>query len=217
MPEHQHIKPNTNDKIKTMNTIGFRHLLILICLSILLGAGCDKDDNNLILELEIGSDSAEISRVIKGIEFKFCLLNEKGEATTLLKEGDKFSFQFSYKNVSGEMLNLDNNILANNSFCEVLNTSQSFGQPFIYLGKDKIGAGAFPFENGKEYTIEFPWINENKVWRLLSNYFKNSNNEILPSGQYYTEFSQAFVFPKTVDDEPLKIDSITFKINFNIK
>jgi hypothetical protein len=115
------------------------------------------------------------------------------------------------------MLNFDNNTLANSSFCKTWNTSQSFGQPFIYLGKDKIGIGAFPFKNGKEYTIEFPWLNEKEEWELLSNYFKNAKKEILPVGKYYTEFSQSFVFPKTIDQEPLKIDSITFRINFEIK
>ncbi len=81
-----------------------------ILLLALVGAGCEKDDEQ-ILEISPASKTAVIQKEVDGIEFKFCLLNEKGEPATVFKEGENFSFLFAMTNKSGKKLYLDNRFL----------------------------------------------------------------------------------------------------------
>src|SRR5512133_882742 len=71
-------------------------LLLPLCMA-LLGSGCEQDDEYL-WEISPDSKSAVIQKEVDDIEFKFCLLNEEGEAATVFKEGESFSFYFSVTN-----------------------------------------------------------------------------------------------------------------------
>lgn len=81
----------------------------------LMGAGCEKDDE-ILWEISPESKTAEIQKEVDGIEFSFCLLNEKGESATVFIEGENFSFNFSFKNKMQDTIVATTEFISSNFF-----------------------------------------------------------------------------------------------------
>jgi hypothetical protein len=191
-------------------------LLIPICV-VLLGAGCEKDEN--LWEISPDSKSAVIQKEVDGIEFKFCLLNEKGEPATVFKEGENFSLFFSIANNRDEKLYFYPSYAYSNEneFCKIFNSSgQDIGKPFLFSGVDKIGIGAYPlFDSENVCVFEQKWLDyRDSTWRWKYGYFESAKQGILMKGSYYTGFNQRFEFS---GDTHFYTDTINFLINFKIK
>lgn len=191
-----------------MKTTLLKISFIFLFLS-LMGAGCEKDDE--IFELQIGDKNATIKKEVDGIEFKFCLLNEKGEPATVFNEGENFSFQFTIENNLDNPIIFDRSLLFAPGFFEVKNEQQSFGYPYKITGIDEIGEAAFSIPTGKSIIMEVLWIPKDDEWSKGFVNYKRDNLQNLPKGKYYTEFSHQFNFGS------IKTDLLTFKINFEIK
>ena len=131
-------------------------IFLFLCL---MGAGCEKEDE-LLWEISPDSKSAIIQKEVDGIEFKFCLLNEQGEPSTIFNEGENFIFQFSSENKRKDTLTFDRGIIGLSEFCEVRNQEgETLGSPFIKpVLLELIGRGAYPFQPKQVYIFEVPWI-----------------------------------------------------------
>ena len=156
-----------------------------------------------------------------GIEFKFCLLNEDGEAVTVFNEGENFSFYFSVTNNRNEKLYFYPYFAYSNdnNFCSVYDSDDEYlGKPFNFKGADEIGIGAYPFESGDTCIFEEPWVNStDTIWRWKYGYYESANQELLAGGNYYTEFKYSFEFVRSDDAPTLLTDTLSFKINFEIQ
>jgi len=195
--------------------------------------GDDKNNQDHTWEIQVNDDQKVIEQTVKGIEFKFCLLNEDSVPSTTFQEGENFFFYFSAKNTRDEDLSFDPDFMqfSMNTFCKVWNAKgDTIGKPFIFGGMEKVGAGAYPFHKGESYKFNFPWLysydlwnslftyeEELETWRLLYTYFDATDQAPLTKGKYYTKFSHKFRFSRTSDEPSLDTDSLTFKINFEIK
>jgi hypothetical protein len=62
------------------------------------------EENTDIREIPIGSANPVINYATNGIDFRFCLLNEEGQPSTIFNENENFSFHFSTINKRDELL-----------------------------------------------------------------------------------------------------------------
>jgi len=194
-----------------MKTTLLKISFIFLFLS-LIGAGCEKDEE-LLWEISPDSETAVIQKEVDGIEFKFCLLNEEGDPATVFNEGENFTFQFSSENKRKDTLTFDRGVIGLSEFCEVRNqVGESLGSPFIKpVLQELIGRGAYPFQPKQVYIFEVPWIDNREAWNKWHGTFKSAKQVAMPNGKYSTKFTYLFNFGN------LKTDSLTFKINFEIR
>lgn len=192
-----------------MKTKILKFCLIILSFS-LLGMGCEKDKD--IFELQIGDEKCLI-KVVDGVEFKFCLLNEQGEPATVFNEGENFTFLFAVRNTRKDTLYFDRGIIGLSDFCEVRNQSgEKMGSPFKKpVLQELIGRGAYPFQPQCEYVFGVPWMDSRQEWSGWHGTFNSTNQSALPKSKYYTKFAYRFNFGH------LKTDLLSFKINFEIK
>jgi len=189
---------------------------LLLAFLMLTAHSCEKD-NNTILEISPNSKTAVIQKEVDGIEFKFYLLNEQGNPSTVFNEGENFSFYFSVTNNSGEKLYFEPGFAYSNSnFCKVYSfKNQDLGQPFRLITVLDIGIGAYPFEKGDTCVFEQLWVDDrDSIWDWQKAVYQSTHKEFLPKGDYYTEFKHKFRF---AGNQPINSDTLNFRINFRIK
>jgi hypothetical protein len=175
------------------------------------------------LEISPDSKSQVIKKEIDGITFNFCLLNEQGQPATVFKEGENFSFHFSITNKTDKKLfffpDFAYSDTERNNFCEVfMSDGEKVGKPFVFLGYDKIGIGAYPFNPSQSYIFEQQWIDHrNSIWRWKYGHYESSNQKHLPAGNYFTQFQSRFEIQNENTGYLFLDTTLTFKINFQIR
>ncbi|MDE5423109.1 hypothetical protein L3073_12895 [Ancylomarina sp. DW003] len=174
-----------------MKTIGFKHLLIPICVSISLGAGCDKDDDKIFLELKTGSDQTQIKKLISGIEFKYCLLDEAKNSKVVFNHGENISFYFSITNKNDSKITIDGKLINSDFFIVKKNSSnESIGKPWTSVFCEySLSPQEFNLEPMETLELIAPW---NVSIESSNSYFPfcfEQNNPIMPIDLYFSEFT----------------------------
>ena len=107
-------------------------LSTVILFLLFIGASCQDDED--LFEIQIGDENAVIQKEIDGIEFKFCLLNDDGEPSTVFNEGENFTFQFSIKNNINDTLPFsDYGFYKLNDFYAVKSIDNYYGKAFSFV------------------------------------------------------------------------------------
>ena len=198
-----------------MKTTPLKISLIFLLLS-LMGAGCVKEDE-LLWEISPDSKTAVIQKEVNGIEFKFCLLNEKGEPATVFNERENFTFQFSLKNNTKEAIPFyDYGFYVTNDFFSVKSERVNFGKPFKFLGYSLTKEARWILADGYSNFI-VPWHEERNEFPMMHGSFKGLNQPFLTQRKYYTQFTYNFTFGDPNKEPEIKTGLLTFKINFEIK
>lgn len=183
--------------------------------------GCEDKSNELVWKISPESRQAVIQNEVKGIVFKFCLLNEDGEPATVFNEGENFSFYFSVTNNRNEKLYFIPKFAYSNddNFCRIFSLSnQDFGKPYFFRGVELIGIGAFPFESNASCVFQQQWIdNRNSAWEWEHAFYESLNREILAKGDYYTEFKYNFEFVSGDSESKFYTNTLSFKVYFKIQ
>ena len=183
---------------------------------IIILTGCQDDEH--FFEINIDAPIAAIQKEVDGVEFTFCIVNNKGEAATVFEEGENFSFYFSIKNNRKESLPFyDYSFYNLNDFCEVNSSNKSYGKPFKYKGLTYSDDIKYLHPGEDTYKFLSPWSDDRENWVYFWSEFEGNNQPSLPKGIYYTEFSHAFIFDVTRWEPELITDKIKFRINFEIK
>jgi len=170
----------------------FKILLTVIATAFLFSS-CEKDKNEL------------------PVDFKFVLLDTLGNEKTVFNQEEDIIFSFQIINNSSEDLMLEN-FFPNDDFFRVYQPDTNeglldYGFPYEAI----VLKGYFSILQNNTLKVEYPWkggVFWNKEYPILSN--TNSNFD-LPSGSFYTEFSQSF----NIGD--IQTEEKHFKINFTIK
>jgi hypothetical protein len=194
-------------------------LLILPLLFAIIGiTACDDkyEDTTDDLSWTISPDSQAqvIEKEIKGIIFKFCLLNEQGKPATVFNEGENIIFSLSLKNNLRESISFSTEFI-NNDFYRV------YGNKNTDMGKAWTGTWCeFRYEKMEIELITSETKELNCPW-LLSNIFqadyplcKGNDMNPLPQGEYSTSLCFGFIY--TIDGKQKSIKDIMFKINFKV-
>lgn len=185
-------------------------LSVVLLLFAFVTAGCQEEED--LFEIQIGDKNAVIQKEIDGIEFKFCLLNEEGEPSTVFNEGENFTFQFSIKNNTGKSLIFsDYSFYKNDDFFSVQSNTQNLGRPFEiltgYLSSDEMRY----IHDGMSSSFICPWQDNREEFFTMYGAFKGLSKMALKNGKYVTAFTHNFQFGD------VETGTLTFKINFEIK
>jgi len=190
-------------------------LSVIILLFSFISAGCQKDD---IFELDIGDENAVIQKEVNGIEFKFCLLNEQGEPSTIFDEGENFTFQFSFKNLK------EDTIIVTTEFVddEFFRVYQVIGTEHIDKGKPWSGIWCDFSLTPQELVISkmdtgiisIPWTVDRGTMSYSPLCSFKTKKKPLNIGRYQTSFDLNFHYK--IDRKERIIDDLKFKINFEI-
>jgi len=192
----------------------FPRIIVFILLVLLTGSGCQKEDE-LFWEISPTSESSVIQKAVNGIEFKFCLLNEKGEPSTVFRKGENFSFVFSFKNKMLDTIVITTEFISSNFF-RVYRLQDNFdmGKPWTGAWCEFSGAPQeFRLSPETENTIKCPWVvteTEKADYPLCA----GESKSYLGKGEYYSNLDLDFHF--TVAGKERVIDNVSFKINFKI-
>jgi hypothetical protein len=205
-------------KTKKLRSITIILFLLPLCL-VLLGAGCDKDED--FLELQIGDENPVIIKEVDGIEFKFCLLNEQGQPANVFNEGENITFQFNIKNNREESLPFfDYGFLKRKDFFAANSKNKYYGKPYLYdltadPNLDTYELRWIPPDSISSFTDI--WLNDIDDRLEMKDKSMFPLNSPLEKGHYYTRFSYNFTFGLPDKDPVYESGELTFKINFEIK
>ena len=172
-------------------------------------------------EIQLNDDQKVIEQTVKGIEFKFCLLNEDSVPSTTFQEGENFYFYFLITNKNNENILLDVPVVNTEFFYvyEIIN------EEIIDKGTPIQGAWCeyssmpdnYDLEPNDRLTFKHPWLllSEDGITDYYP-FCSKPNNPGLKKGIYYTKFPAQINYSNkgSVHADSLKL---TLKINFEIK
>jgi hypothetical protein len=197
-----------------MKTILLKISFIFLLMS-LMGAGCEKDEE-LLREIYPDSKTSAIQIELDGIEFKFCLLNEKGEPGTVFNQGENFTFYFSFSNNMKDPIIVTTEFISSDFFRVYRSLDNNdMGKPWtgvwcnyslapqeINLAPSNIKQLFCPWILTQDNTPEYPLC-------------MSESKDYLAKGKYETSFNLDFHF--TMNGKKNIINGLIFKINFEIK
>lgn len=187
-----------------------------IILLLLLDVGCKKSNpSSSLLEINPNSEMTVIQTETNNIGFEFCLLNDKGQASTVFNEGENLTFSFTFKN------KLQDSIIVTTEFINYEFFRVFLSENNVDMGKPWTGTwcdfNLLPHEIRLKPSslkqITCPWIltdNNRPVYPLCMSVSKN----LLLKGEYYTYINLDFHY--SLDGKVSVINNLIFKINFRI-
>lgn len=197
-----------------MKTTLLKFCVVVFSLSF-IGLGCSKEET--IYELQIDDQSAVLQKEVKGLEFSFSLLNEQGEAATVFKEGENFTFQLLIKNKTTASLPFyDYGFYTSDDFLVVRSATQNYGQPMKFLSVSTTKEMRWIIPDGVA-GFSVPWHEERSEFQQMHGYFEGLHQPYLPKGKYYTRFTYNFTFGYPGKHPQIETGKMTFLINFEIK
>jgi hypothetical protein len=213
--------------MKTLKKI-FKIAAIMLILAVGFYS-CAKEGDTSFREITIKSEiPVPNDTVINGIEFKFCLLNEDGEPSTVFNVGENFGFYFKCTN-----LDVNNEVeydcsflndLLRDGFCNVISQRNgTIGYP-CKMGNCLMKFQYYPlYGENNSYEIIVPWSDSREGWddRLIC-YYESLHRKSLSMGKYYTGFTHEFEFRSrqndgTYNDWIQYNILVSFKIDFEVR
>lgn len=186
--------------------------MLLFCLAI---SGCTLDE--YIYGVVVENQNGVLKKAIHGVEFSFCLLNEKGMPAIIFKEGENFSFQLKIKNNTSEALPFNDFGFYNTyDFLMVKSVSGYVGKPVKFLRHDT-SVQAQEIAPGASETFMVAWHEERGEFLEMHSYFEGLHQPHLPKGIYSTKFTYNFRFAYPDKAPVMETGKMTFLINFEIK
>ncbi len=157
--------------------------------------------------------SCEKDKTELPVEFKFVLLDTLGIEKTVFNQGENIIFSFQVINKSSEDL-IIGNFFPNDDFFRAyqqntIGGTLDYGKPYDAVCE----IGSFPIHAKNKLVFKCPWKDSNNDAFYCSCLLteKGQHNDVLPIGNFYTEFSQSFKIGEIQTEEK------HFKINFTVK
>lgn len=214
--------------MKTLKIL-FLSILLPVLIVFISCTGCEnglfngdnKDNQDHTWEVQLNDDQKVIEQTVKGIEFKFCLLNEDSVPSTTFQEGENFYFYFLIKNKSTENIRLDVPIV-NTDFFYVYEIKDEEimdkGSPIQGVWCEYAAMpDNYDLEPTDKLTFRHPWIllPEDGITDYYP-FCSKPNNPALKKGKYYTQFPVRINYSSNgaIQSDSLKLN---FKINFEVK
>ena len=198
-----------------MKTTCFKISFVILLISSIF-AGCKKEEV-ILMEISPESINTVIDKEINGVAFKFCLLTDAGEPTTIFNEGENFTLQFSIQNKTKESLPFyDYGYYITTDFFAVKSAKADFGKPFKFIDFSSTKELRWILPEGYSNFI-IPWKNEKNEFQAMHGLFEGLKQPYLVKGKYYTQFTYNFTFGDPNKKPDIETGLLTFRINFEIK
>jgi len=176
---------------------------------------CKDSIDDLKREISPDSKSQVIEKEIDGIAFKFCLLNEQGEPTTIFNEGENIIFSFSLKNNLKENISIPTQFINDDFFRVYENKNTDMGKAWTgtwcNFSNEKMIIELFPSE---QKELNCPW-RLSDIFQADYPLCKGDDMNPLPQGEYFTSLHFNLLY--TVEGKQESIKNVIFKINFKIQ
>lgn len=195
--------------IKTFFVIPFLFILIVV-------GACDNNSDNLFFEISPEGGRSVIQQEVQGLFFKFYLLNEKNQPTTIFNEKENIIFSFSIENKLGDDISATTDFIDSNFF-RVYKTTNSvdMGKPWTGLWCEySLSDKKINISSAEISQLSCPWVLTEKYQPDYPICMSESKN-YLPIGNYYTIIRLNFHYFR--GNEQKLINDVIFKINFKIQ
>jgi hypothetical protein len=148
------------------------------------------------------------------MDFKLRLLNDKGEESTVFKEGESFSLSFLITNrLNEKRFFIPDRLVANNGLFRIIKSDDTsdLGQPY----KTILCTGwKITVEGKASIELRIPWRSDSTV-RNINFCVQNLKKDFIPKGVYKTSL-QEFLQVATLEDIRLT-KKTDISVNFEIK
>ncbi|MDX9811784.1 MAG: hypothetical protein RBU28_05320 [Bacteroidales bacterium] len=189
-------------------------LSVISVVFLIAASGCRKEvDDQLFLEISHGGGRTVLQKELEGIDFKFCLLDDEGDSTTVINENENFTLSFSFKNNNSDTIIVTTGFI-NDDFYRIFKSddNQDMEKPWTGVWCDYSG---YPREIK---LAPFSYKSFNCPWVLTESSLPEyplcmgESRPYLPKGEYYTRVKLGFRF--TINKEEYFIDNTVLRINF---
>jgi|WetSurMetagenome_2_1015567.scaffolds.fasta_scaffold33773_2 hypothetical protein len=198
-----------------MKTI-FSKIILIALLLFFAGASCKKRSEPIsLLEIKPNSENTIIQYNENQIDFKFCLLNEDNQATTILNEGENFTFSFCFRNISQDTITVTTEFINANFFRVFLTENNiDYGKPWTGVWCEYNGMPQeIKLYPSNDYQLTCPWQLTEKNSPTYPLCMGESKIPLI-KGDYYTNIELDFQY--LVKGRKFLINQAKFKINFKI-
>lgn len=183
-----------------MKTLLAKIVLLYPLLFIIIDAGCQKEqDDPLLWEISPNSETAVIQSVVDSIEFKFCLLDEQENPSTVFNENENFYFNFSFKNKMQDTIVVTPEFINSDLFrVYQLNTNIDMGKPWSGIWCEyRLDSQTFSLYPSASIQLNCPWIlteiNKPDYPFCMD---EDQDYQHLPKGEYFTKIELDFHYVK---------------------
>lgn len=185
---------------------------LIFIFSIAVIAGCENNES--VLEITSKSNNTVIQKEVDGIKFKFCLLNESGNSSTVFKEGENIIFSFSFENDLQDSIIVSTDFIRSNFYRVYQSDNIDVGKPWtgilceFSMAKEELGLAPSSFKQ-----LNCPWvltINSQPNYPLCM----SQSQSYLRAGDYYTFIDLEFHY--RINKKPKSIENLKFLVNFII-
>ena len=166
-----------------------------------------------------------IEKEINEIEFKFCLLNQDSVPAISFKEGEKFYCYFSIRNLSKDIITVDEGNLFCDDFFMVYQGKTQIGKPwYAKFCQFRVILPNLEIPENQPYKVILPWPykHPDEIGRVVQGFFcvedtynEENINDFLSKGAYSCRFKMDFLYKR--NDKEQKNKDMFFEINFKIE
>ncbi len=191
---------------------------MLLPLLLIIGAACQKEQETKYWEISPNSGASIIHTILDSIEFKFCLLDQQFEPSTIFNENENFYFHFSFMNNMQDIIVVSPEFI-NSEFFRVYQsvTNIDMGKPWTGIWCEyRSVSKTFNLNPTHRIQLNCPWVLTDiskPDYPLCMD--ENQDYQYLPKGEYFTKVELDFHFMK--DDINYVINNKIFRIYFTIQ
>jgi hypothetical protein len=187
----------------------------ILLLLLFLEVSCEKDQDARLLQI-YPKENNSIIYSESDIAFRFCILNQEGDPSTILKYGENFTLYFSFTNKMQDTIFVTTEFIDSNFF-RIFNFIRNvdMGKPWTGIWcQFSLEPHIIILAPNKTKELKCPWIlkEDNKPDYPLC---MSESKEFLPSGEYFTNINLNFHFSEGASEYIL--NDTCLKINFKIE
>jgi hypothetical protein len=193
-----------------MKTIKLKHLIMLLCICLSLGVGCEKEES--LNEQDL-------------FKLHYAIQNEKGEKATRLKEGENFYIYFSIENISNKDISIyDHHLFGNNELFNVYKYDSNTND-YIIIGnmieiETCLDIYGCLVEAHSINELKVPWaIEEDIEFGIMCCNYKMKKQPILSVGKYIIKYTGHISYSVMNDNDIVEYfdtDQYSIKVEFEI-
>ena len=184
----------------------------ILILTMVAGVGCKNDE--VVLQLEVNSQTSVIQKKVAGINFRFSLLKARYQPSTVFKEGENIIFSFSIENALQDTIFVSTDFITPDFYRVFKSDHIDMGKPWTGLWCDySLAKEELAIAPSNEKEINCPWVSASNI-RPDYPLCMSQSQSYLMVGDYYTFINLGFHY--RINKKPRSIENLKLLINFRV-